>query len=87
MHAIRILDMLLNNRIEAPYNHIIKGDIPLLSKTCVRSLLSEKIKTYDIPDHAENIFGVKQMKVRGQSASLKENKMLLKESIIGLIYN
>ncbi len=82
MHAIRILDMLLNNRIESPYNQLIQGEVPLLSKTNVKSVLSEKIKNFEIPNHAEKIFGVKEMKIRGQSAGLKENKKLLKESII-----
>ncbi len=81
MHAIRILDMLLNNRIESPYNQLIQGEVPLLSKTNVKSVLSEKIKNFEVPNHAEKIFGVKEMKIRGQSAGLKENKKLLKESI------
>jgi hypothetical protein len=84
MHAIIILDMLLNNNIEAPYNKIFNGDeVPLLNKTLVKSTLSQKIKNYSVANHVENLQNtekIKQMKIRGQSSKLKENKRLLRES-------
>jgi len=53
LHAISLLDMILNNRFEEPYNKFApEGPIPVLSKTLVKSRLSTKFwkatqKIYD----------------------------------------
>jgi len=44
LHAICLLDMILNNRFEEPYNKFPgDGPIPLLSKPIVKSKLSKKL--------------------------------------------
>ena len=43
LHAICLMDMILNNRFEEPYNKFAPdGPIPILSKTLVKSRLSNK---------------------------------------------
>jgi hypothetical protein len=69
--------MLLNERLESPYNQILKNEVPLLSKVIVKSSLSDKIKDFSVPDVAERL-----SEGRTKSASLKENKKLLKQSNI-----
>jgi hypothetical protein len=89
MHAIVILDSLLNNRIDPPYNKIFAGDeVPLLNKTLVKSTLSDKMKNYSVTDYVENLQNaekIKKMKIRGKSSNLAENKRRLKESKILII--
>ena len=44
IHAICLLDMLINNRVEEPYNRLPPdGPLPILNKTLVKSKLSKKI--------------------------------------------
>ena len=43
MHAICLLDMLINNRVEEPYSRFPpEGHLPILNKTLVKSKLSQK---------------------------------------------
>ena len=56
MHAICLLDMILNNRYEEPYNKFPKdGPIPLLSKSIVKSKLSKKFWLYSQYLQNENL--------------------------------
>ena len=58
LHAISLLDMILNNRFEEPYNKFApEGPIPVLSKTLVKSRLSTKFwkatqRIYDAVNNA-----------------------------------
>lgn len=43
LHAIWLLDMIINNSFEAPYNKFApEGSIPIISKSIVKSKLSNK---------------------------------------------
>jgi len=58
LHAISLLDMILNNRFEEPYNKFApEGPIPVLSKTLVKSRLSKKFwkETQSIYDAINNV--------------------------------
>ena len=47
LHAICLLDMILNNRFEEPYNKFPNdGPLPLLSKPIIKSKLSKKFWLY-----------------------------------------
>ena len=47
LHAICLLDMILNNRFEEPYNKFpTDGPLPLLSKPIIKSKLSKKFWLY-----------------------------------------
>ena len=60
LHAICLMDMILNNRFEEPYNKFAPdGPIPILSKTLVKSRLSNKFwkctqKLYEQINNQEN---------------------------------
>jgi hypothetical protein len=60
LHAISLLDMILNNRFEEPYNKFApEGPIPVLSKTLVKSRLSTKFwkatqRIYDAVNNVNN---------------------------------
>jgi hypothetical protein len=60
LHAISLLDMILNNRFEEPYNKFApEGPIPVLSKTLVKSRLSNKFwkatqRIYDAVNNVNN---------------------------------
>ena len=60
LHAISLLDMILNNRFEEPYNKFApEGPIPVLSKTLVKSRLSSKFwkatqRIYDAVNNVNN---------------------------------
>ena len=73
--------MLLNEKLESPYNQILREEVPLLSKVSVKSSLSDKIKVFNVPDVAERL-----TEGRAKSAKLKENKKLLKQSKNIIIY-
>ena len=56
LHAICLLDMIINNRYEEPYNKFPNdGPIPLLSKPIVISKLSKKFWLYSQYLRNENI--------------------------------
>ena len=61
LHAISLLDMILNNRFEEPYNKFApEGPIPVLSKTLVKSRLSNKFwkatqRIYDAVNNVNNV--------------------------------
>ena len=61
LHAISLLDMILNNRFEEPYNKFApEGPIPVLSKTLVKSRLSNKFwkatqRIYDAVNNSNNV--------------------------------
>jgi hypothetical protein len=61
LHAISLLDMILNNRFEEPYNKFApEGPIPVLSKTLVKSRLSTKFwkatqRIYDAVNNVNNV--------------------------------
>ena len=61
LHAISLLDMILNNRFEEPYNKFApEGPIPVLSKTLVKSRLSTKFwkatqRIYDAVNNGNNV--------------------------------
>ena len=61
LHAISLLDMILNNRFEEPYNKFApEGPIPVLSKTLVKSRLSTKFwkatqRIYDAVNNSNNV--------------------------------
>ena len=60
LHAICLMDMILNKRFEEPYNKFAPdGPIPILSKTLVKSRLSNKFwkctqKLYEQINNQEN---------------------------------
>jgi hypothetical protein len=52
LHAIYLLDMILNTRIEEPYNKYPKDEsLPILSKSNIKSVLSDKIREVDFSQH------------------------------------
>jgi hypothetical protein len=52
LHAIYLLDMIMNKRIEEPYNRFPKEEtIPTLNKALVKSKLSNKIREIDFSNH------------------------------------
>ena len=56
LHAIFLLDMVLNNKLEEPYSKLPKFEtLPLLSKSIVKSRLSNKIKTIDFTEQQQQI--------------------------------
>ena len=56
LHAICLLDMVLNNRFEEPYNKFPgDGPIPLLSKPNVKSKLSKKFWLYSQYLESQNL--------------------------------
>ena len=56
LHAICLLDMILNNRFEEPYNKFPgDGPIPLLSKPIVKSKLSKKFWLYSQYLESQNL--------------------------------
>lgn len=60
LHAIYLLDMILNNNIYIPYNKFPKFDVlPMISKSYIKSKLSDKIKEIDFLKH--NIFFEKRI--------------------------
>ena len=60
LHAISLLDMIINNRFEEPYKKFApEGPIPVLSKTLVKSRLSNKFwkatqRIYDAVNNVNN---------------------------------
>ena len=61
LHAISLLDMIINNRFEEPYKKFApEGPIPVLSKTLVKSRLSTKFwkatqRIYDAVNNVNNV--------------------------------
>ena len=56
LHAIRILDMVLNNKIEEPYKKFpVNNELPLLSKIDVKIKLTDKIKQIHFEPSANKV--------------------------------
>jgi hypothetical protein len=87
LHAIRILDMVLNNKIEEPYNRFpVNNELLLLSKIDVKIKLTNKIKQirfepFDnkIVKYSENYI-LEKNQAREKAEKLKLSKILLKNS-------
>ena len=94
LHAILILDMVLNKKILPPYNKIpISNDIPLLSKVEVKIKLTEKIKLFNFEPFDENEVikysnNYEKAKIleKEKSEKIKINKILMKNSKILYTY-
>ena len=65
MHAICLLDMILNQNFEEPYNKFPpEGPLPFLSQAIVKSKLSDKIFNYsNNAQKMERILEWKKVKV------------------------
>ncbi len=87
LHAILILDMVLNNKIVEPYNKFPGGnELPLLSKINVKIKLTDKIKQIrfepsenKVVKYSENYILMKNQ-AREKAEKLKLSKILLKNS-------
>jgi len=87
LHTIRILDMVLNNKIEEPYNKFpVNNELLLLSKIDVKIKLTNKIKQIrfepidnKVVKYSENYILVKNQ-AREKAEKLKLSKILLKNS-------
>ncbi len=87
LHAIRILDMVLNNKLEEPYNKFpINNELSLLSKIDVKIKLTEKIKKINfeyndnkVVKYSDNYILMKNQ-VKEKAQKLKLSKILLKNS-------
>ena len=55
LHAILLLDMMLNNNIDTPYNKFPpEGPVPIISKSIVKSKLSNKFSEINELDIKKN---------------------------------
>ena len=55
LHAILLLDMILNNKMEAPYTKFPpEGPVPIISKSIVKSKLSNKFSEINEIDIKSN---------------------------------
>ncbi len=88
LHAIFILDMILNNKIDEPYNKFpINNEVPFLSKIDVKIKLTDKIKQFlcdsdvekKIIKYSDNYNMIKNQ-AREKAEKLKLSKILLKNS-------
>ena len=89
LHAILMLDMILNNKIEEPYNKFVNEmeSVCLLSKTVVRSRLSEKFEQEIMEiqndknlDEFSHKLGYKFVLNAESDVKLKETKKKLRSS-------
>ena len=81
LHAICLLDMLINKRIEEPYNRLPpEGPLPILSKTLIKSKLSPKFwkQTKDI--YETNSFPSQQISPIKNNENLSNNNKNLTQS-------
>jgi len=93
LHAIRILDMVLNNKIEEPYNKCpVNSELPLLSKIDVKIKLTDKIKQIHLDTNDEKVakysddYKLLKNKEREKAEKLKLSKILLKNSKFYVIF-
>ena len=86
LHAILILDMIINNKIESPYNKFydLSQEIPSLSIVDVKSKISEKFYIEMASNNEEKQIVSNKIEYNSNEI-LKEKKQLLKESKINLI--
>ena len=88
LHAILILDMVLNRKIKEPYNKLpLSNDIPLISKVEVKIKLTEKIKHFNFEPYEDNDiikfsenFAKSKLHAREKAEKLKMSKILMKNS-------
>lgn len=92
LHAILILDMVLNNKIEEPYNKFpTNNEIPLLSKIDVKIKLSDKIKQFNFEPDDDKVFKYSdnyillKNEAREKAEKLKLSKILFKNSNVFFI--
>lgn len=81
LHAIVILDNILNNKIEEPYTKFANDiSVPLLSKTLVKSQISDKFIELSIRGYNNNLkdFSSTFLKTANTSCNLRDKKLLLK---------
>lgn len=89
LHAIRMLDMVLNNKIGEPYNKFpADNELPLLSKIDVKIKLTDKIKQIHFEPcenkavkYSDNYILMKNQ-AREKAEKLRLSKILLKNSKI-----
>ena len=63
LHAICLLDMILNENFEEPYNKFPpEGPLPFLSQAIVKSKLSNKILNFSNNNRKTENFGIKRSK-------------------------
>jgi hypothetical protein len=92
LHAILMLDMVLNNKLGSPYNKFADDNsIPLLSKSLVKSMLSDKFQEISLSECEENLnkFLLEHVMDKydlHRISKLKENKNLLKQSILLIVF-
>ena len=87
LHAIKMLDMVLNNKIEEPYNKFpVNNELFLLSKIDVKIKLTDKIKQIHfepsenkVVQYSDNYMLIKNH-AREKAEKLKLSKILLKNS-------
>lgn len=93
LHAILILDMVLNKKINEPYNKIpLSHDIPLLSKVEVKIKLTDKIKQFNFEPFEDNEvikysnnYAKSKLQEKEKAEKSKINKILKKNSIKSFI--
>ena len=81
LHAICLLDMLINKRVEEPYSRLPpEGPLPILSKTLIKSKLSPKFwkQTKDI--YETNSFPSQQISPIKNNENLSNNNKNLTQS-------
>ena len=95
LHSILLLDMIVNNRLEEPFDKFPKEDeqLPLLSKYLVKSILSEKFyDNFFFTYQKENFKNIEIEKLKDKYSisisnsknKLIEKKILLKRSNLSL---
>lgn len=86
MHAIYLLDMLINKRLEEPYSKMPDdGPLPILSKTVIKSKLSSKFweKTKHIydPNNKDNNNLQIEKNIKRPNTNVRKNKNLSNKNI------
>ena len=81
LHAIYLLDMLINKRLEEPYSKMPDdGPLPILSKTVIKSKLSskfwEKTKYIYEPNEKDNNNLQNEKNFKRPNTSVRKNKKI-----------
>lgn len=84
LHAICLLDMLINKRVEEPYNKLPpEGPLPILSKTLIKSKLSPKFWKQTKNIYETNSFPSQQISpIKSKDNLSKNNKNFTQSQMI-----
>lgn len=83
LHAICLLDMLINKRVEEPYSRLPpEGPLPILSKTLIKSKLSPKFWKQTKNIYETNLFPSQQISpIKSKENLSKNNKNLIQSKM------